>query len=247
MYPIFTRTTYGFLYSFTLIWWLTLIASLLYLRWRSGHSRWLDGTLAGLTGALIGGRLQFLWLNQPYFSENSHEIWQLFNGGLGYFGVVWGALLATAVYHLITHKSLTDFYILLTPLLPIWHLIGWLACWLDGCAYGRTAFIGWATAELPDNYGIWEVRYQTQLASLLLFAALYFIWWRTTPSQQNKPVRFWQMLIAAQLIHGTAAFWRGDQGEAWLSLPLDSALALLTTAVCLIFAFKAHNDSPPHP
>ena len=171
------------------------------------------------------------------------------NGGLGYFGFLWGALVFTAVYLLITKQSCFKAIQLYTPFLAIWHGMGWLACWFEGCAYGRTAFISWNTAELPDSYGIWEIRYQTQVAGFMLCTILFLIWWRIDRERKwPEWPTFWLSLATVQLIYFGLTFWRGDDIPDWGNLRADSWFALITLVICLVpLFFKVDTDLSPHP
>jgi len=204
------RFEFGFLYSFTAVWLVTMLGSGAYLWWYKREWFQIDILLIGLIGGILGGRIDFVMQNSSYFQGNIDQIGQFFNGGIGYHGVVWGALLATALFCRIKQRSWSKQLANLTLFMPIWHTAGWAACWLDGCAYGQTAYIGWFTAELPDHLGVIAVRYQTQLAGLALSLCITLtvcLWFRTV---DNRSDRFWLAFFLCQIAMFSISFWRGD-------------------------------------
>jgi prolipoprotein diacylglyceryltransferase len=125
-------------------------------------------------------------------------------------------------------------------------MAGWTACWLHGCAYGaKTTLAPWS-ANLADNYGVFAVRYQTQLLgislSLLLFMAL-LISIRRRPS----PRLFWAALLGVTLIQLLISRWRGDLIGYVGGAHLDTAVNLIIVLICLIllqYQPKSQADDP---
>ena len=115
--------------------------------------------------------------------------------------------------------------------LVLLHAAGWAACLLEGCAYGRPTTLGMLAADLPDDFGVMALRYQTQLlgllASLLLLGVLFWLYWRW-----GKNGRFFFLtLLLTSLIHLPLTLLRGDPVTQFGSLRLDT---LLDAGVVLI-------------
>ena len=108
-------------------------------------------------------------------------------------------------------------------------VFGWAACWLDGCAYGRETVLSLWSADLPDEFGVFAVRYQTQLLGLLLalgaFAAV--LWLRRRMTDQ---LLFWTAVALLGAAHLPPSLWRGDPmvmiGALTLDVILDALMVL---------------------
>jgi phosphatidylglycerol---prolipoprotein diacylglyceryl transferase len=226
MYPILARLPNAFLYSYTAVFALALLGTAAWNAWRAtpALAGWWDGLLAAVAGGLMGGRVAFVLGNWDYFAENSAVIWRMGQGGLGYFGVVYGALVGLWLWGWWHKRPLTpylDFWAI--PLLLL-HAAGWLACYLHGLAYGRSApLAAWYTAVLPDNFGVVDVRYPVQLWGIALYvlAVLATYLW--------PPMRHWGYSLAvATLLHALLTLWRGDPMPIWLGYRADMWLGLGT-------------------
>lgn len=232
MYPILARYGPFFLYSFMVVLSAGIFISLGVAAWQSRRRQagmaWVDTFLAGLAAGLVGGRIGFVWLEWAYFRERPYEIIQLNNGGLTYHGALLGGLLGAWGWCAWRKRSFLQDADLLAPALALLSGFGWLACWLDGCGYGREAPAGSLLAgSLPDHLGIFAWRYQTQMLgvglSLLVFVLALF-WSRRS--------RFFAVFLAISLGRVGIGVWRGDTAVAIatfrLDTLLDAALAILS-------------------
>lgn len=239
MFPILFRTEFGFVYTFTAVWLLGLALSGAIIWWQDKKFDLWDHLLIAVTGGLLFGRMQFVVQNSEWFAENPAERWNLFQGGHGYTGVVLGGLIALWLWTQLKGTAIRPILIMLAPSVALLHLVGWLACWFDGCGYGAPTFIGWYSAELPNNFGLMLVRYQTQLAGALLaglFGAglLWRRWQQTGKWLQFKPSDFWLSLSAMGAGRGLVYLWQGDVTPMWAGLRIDMLMAFLIAIVSLI-------------
>lgn len=245
MYPILGRLPNILVYSYTVVWAAALLLTAGWLIWRTRQQpsigRWLDPFLAATVGGLLGGRLTFIWLNQPYFTQQPEEIWAAYNGGFTYHGALLGGLLFCALWCWLTKHSFTRYITLIAPAVPLLHAAGWLACLLEGCAYGATTFISWYAADLPDSFGVYAVRYQTQLAGILLSLLVLPLLDRLFPADGR---RFWLTLALLNLIHAAISLFRADEILLISTLRLDLLLAILTTLLTLIITLISTTFKP---
>ncbi|MEZ4595107.1 MAG: prolipoprotein diacylglyceryl transferase [Chloroflexota bacterium] len=227
MSPILTRLGPFFIYNFTAVFALGLLLS-----WgitqrqakKQALPRWPDAALATLLAGWLGARLGFVGLNWGYFAERPSELFQLWQGGLTAYGGLLGGLLGLGLWCWWGKRPFLPYASLFSPALLLLISTGWAACWLEGCAYGSETTLGPLAANLPDTFGVFAVRYQTQLlglgANLLLLTALAY-------SPTRKLANFPLTLILANLIHLALTFLRGDAAPLLLGWRLDSWLALL--------------------
>jgi phosphatidylglycerol:prolipoprotein diacylglycerol transferase len=188
--------------------------------------------LAAGGGALLGGRAVYVWLNAAYFAENPAEAWQLWQGGLNYHGALLGGLAALWLWARLTRRPFWPTAGLFAPGLALLVAFGWAACAVEGCAYGRAAAPGLLAGDLPDDRGVYALRYRTQIAgalgALLVFAAAWWAAGRVRPA-----ALFWGALGGLALVHIVVALGRGDPSPVVLEARLDLGveLGLLAAAV----------------
>jgi phosphatidylglycerol:prolipoprotein diacylglycerol transferase len=179
MHPILGRYGPFFLYSYTVVMGLGLAAALgltAFLAGRQGRQGdgWLDGVLLAAFAGLVGGRAGFVWANWAYFQDHAGEIPLVWQGGLSYHGVLLAGLAAFFLWTVWRKRPFGRDAALLAPGLALMTTAGWLACWLEGCGYGRETILGPLAADLPDSYGVQAVRYQTQMMGMALSLLAFF-------------------------------------------------------------------------
>lgn len=221
MYPILGRYGSFFLYSYTAVLGLGLVMGVglvWWQRWREKRPFSPDPLLLAIALALLLGRASFVWAQWGYFQQRPAESWQLWQGGLTYHGALCGGLIGAWL-----GKKQLPLPLLALPL-ALLHAAGWAACLLEGCAYGRPTTLSLLAADLPDDFGVYALRYQTQLlgvlASLLLLAGLL---WAT--GRWGKNCRFFPLtLLLTTLIHLSLTLLRGDPSPQLGPLRLDTLL-----------------------
>ncbi|MCZ7668191.1 MAG: prolipoprotein diacylglyceryl transferase [Chloroflexi bacterium] len=97
-----------------------------------------------------------------------------FGRRLQLFGALLAALVGLWLWGVWRKRPFASYTDLLTPGFALLAVFTWAACWLAGCAYGQETTFGLLAANLPDDFGLFAVRYQTQLLGLL-WSLLIFI------------------------------------------------------------------------
>jgi phosphatidylglycerol:prolipoprotein diacylglycerol transferase len=252
MYPILGRYGPFFLYSFTVVLGVGLAAGLGLTAWfvkkeknshNSAYPGWLDGLLISLLAGFIGGRIGFVWANWSYFLDSPNEIVLVWQGGLSYHGTLVSALLALWLWSRWQHnsqktRSFITYAALLMPGLVLAHLFGWPACWLEGCVYGRETVLGLFAADLPDDFGIYAVRFQTQLIGLALTAVIFVL----TIFLKGRLIGgrfFWLILGLLSVSQGLITLLRGDPVPVVGQIRLDTLISAGLVLISLIgFVFQ---------
>ena len=92
-----------------------------------------------LAGAFIGARLYFIAQNDPAsYLREPWRILMIWEGGLAFFGGLFGAILAAFMYarrRVLPFARAADLF---APAIPIASAIGRIPCWLAGMDYGTT-------------------------------------------------------------------------------------------------------------
>jgi phosphatidylglycerol:prolipoprotein diacylglycerol transferase len=237
MEPILARYGPFFLYSYSVVMGVGILAGLGLMAWldrreTGEHLSWLDGLLAGMVAALVGGRLAFVWANWSYFQGQAHETWLVWRGGLSYHGALLVGLLAFGLWSFWRGRTPANDLGLLAPALALVSASGWFACWLEGCAYGRETVYGFLAADLPDSFGVFALRYQTQLLgvilSLVALALILALRRRARPGQL-----FWFALLLLSAGRLAVSLLRGDAMPLLGTFRLDTILELALVIIAL--------------
>ena len=236
MSDILARYGPFFLYTYSVVLWLGAGAALglaAALARPRGPRDWFDGVLAAAAGAVLAGRGIFVRLNAEYFAENPSETWQLWLGGLNYHGTLLGGLVGLWLWARLTRRPFYPYAALLSPGMALLAAFGWAACSFEGCAYGLPTAPGLLTADLPDNLGVYAVRYRTQLFGALGSLAVLILslgaWRRARPARL-----FWGTLAGLSLVHAAVALGRGDPSPLVFDLRLDLSVDLAISAVAAV-------------
>jgi len=232
-------------YTFPLLLGIGAALGLTWSAWRVQEKKMrsvLDAGLSGLAGGILGARLAYVVVNWLYFRQHIGEIPQLPLGGLSWPGAALGALLALLIFASLSHQPLIELMEALLPLAAAVTVMVWLACWLDGIAYGNTATAWWA---LParDEWGVLALRAPLQFLGAALALGLLWLADAVTPDSRRRPPKpvtvqpgaLWaagfsgMMLVLSILRTDPAPAWAGLRLDAWASLFLfvSSLLALV--------------------
>lgn len=137
----------GFIVSYWLIWrWSATFAAL------RSH---LDALMTSIIlGTVIGARLYYVVQND--LADYIHHPWNIFavwQGGLAYFGGLFGAIVAAIIYvhrHRLSFWKVADYF---APAIPIGSAIGRISCGLDGMDYGTPTSLPWGVVYTnPHSY-----------------------------------------------------------------------------------------------
>jgi phosphatidylglycerol:prolipoprotein diacylglycerol transferase len=246
MHPILTRLGPFFVYSYTAVFAIGFLFSWAITQHQPQQkslSGWRDAALLTLLLSWLGARLGFVWLNWPYFAERPSELFQLWQGGLTAFGGLVGGLIGLGLWCWWQKRPFFSYAALFSPAFLLLIVTGWAACWVEGCAYGATTTLGPLAADLSDHFGVFAVRYQTQLLGIglnLLALALILFWQRLWGNGRLFAIT----LLLASLIHFALTFLRGDAVPILAGWRLDSWLALFFAIVGLfLLQYGRHLNS----
>lgn len=235
VYPILTRLGPFFIYSYTAVFAVGLLLCWA-ITWRGAGQKtvpgWQEAALAALLAGWLGARFSFVGLNWPYFAERPFELLQLWQGGLTAFGGLAGGLLGLELWCRGYKRPFLPYATLFSPGLLLLIVFGWAACWAEGCAYGAPTTLGPPSADLPDHFGVFAVRYQTQVLGIglnLLALGLVLFWQK----RWGNGRLFALTLLLASLIHLGLTYLRGDAAPVLAGWRVDRWLALLFAIVGL--------------
>ena len=144
--------------------------------WNTKHVD--DLIFYGALGAVLGGRLGYLmFYNWSVFISNPLTFFNFQNGGMSFHGGFLGVLLAMVIFnkkYQFTFFQTTDF---IAPLIPLGLGFGRIGNYINGELWGRVTDSSWGILA-PDQSGLWEKRFPTQLYEAFLEGlVLFFMLW----------------------------------------------------------------------
>lgn len=221
-------------------------------RRRGAGERALDLALWAVIGGLVAGRVGYVVANWSAFSEEWVRAFYIWEGGLSFHGAFLGGLLVMALFAALENRqdkalsfgALAD---LLTPGLALGMVLGWAACLMAGCAYGRVGE-GLGYALLPDIYGVEAWRFATQAFamgfSLLLFIGVWLL--RGRWAFEGAGFLAYGLLYFAG--HFFLEFTRGDEAiylGPWRLAQLLDVVLVLAAAGGLLLLWRRVSSAPP--
>ena len=212
MNPILGRTFSGFIFTFTVLMGISILLSFgltARLNRQKPIPDWADTAVFVLVFSWLGARVGFIWANWEFFQAEPNQLYKLWNGGHSYYGALAGGLVALIIWCVVRKRPFAQYAALFTPALILMQVGGWLACYYEGCAYGVESYIGPLSANLPDTFGVFAVRYQTQLSGFFLSLLLFVLVLKLKDNLND-----WQLLgvtiVGLAMIHLLTKQYRGD-------------------------------------
>lgn len=245
MAPILARYGSIFIYSYTVILALGVLAATgLTARFArtKGVRDWFDAQLVVAVTAVVVGRVGFVLGQWPYYEEHTHEILQFTQGGLSYPAALLGGLAALWLWARFQRRPFYEDAALFAPGFALLVAFGWLACRFEGCAYGRETVMGPLASDLPDEFGVFALRYQSQFVglTLTLMVSALLLW---LARRFNTPALFWVSLALVSLAHLLAGLLRGDPALMVGPLRLDVLVdGLLFVGALVMLQYSARQD-----
>lgn len=184
-----------------------------------------------ILASIAGARLFYAIENYPEFEGHWIEIFYVWQGGLVYYGGLFGGALAAIIWF-VRHKwPLAYCADILAPYIPLGQAIGRMGCFLNGCCYGIVDAkhglvfpgIGDGEPHLPTQ--LWEL-----YGDLILFGGL---WWVRRYTLKYP----WLTLSAYGLTYGLLRFaieyWRRDWDKRYLYYFVSASQAVSAFLVVL--------------
>ncbi len=208
----------------------------------------LDAALVAVVFGGVGARVYHVLTHWDYYSQNTDDITNLAQGGMGMRGALVLGLLALLLFAWIRRASFWKLADAGAVGLALAQSIGWYGAHLVGANYGVVsdaalvlplgahtgAIIGLAQ-DLPDVYGIVEPRVPVQLIAmaffLILFLALVWMGWRRHP---DAGIVFLTYLIIAAAGGFALGYVRADETLDVNGWRIDQWVDLLVAGIGLL-------------
>ncbi len=123
----------------------------------------LDISLVIMVSGFLGARLLHVFYEEPhYYLNDPIQVFKFWHGGFVFYGGLIGTLVGCFIYIKIKKLSFLQWADFFTPMAPLGYAIGRLACFLNGCCYGKICDLPWAV-NFPNVLPSGITRHPTQL------------------------------------------------------------------------------------
>jgi phosphatidylglycerol:prolipoprotein diacylglycerol transferase len=196
-----------------------------------------------LIAAIVGSRLFFLVVNPDIISESIWGIFQIWNGGLVFYGGFIFALITAIVYVRTIKVSFFKIADIFAPGLAAGHAVGRIGCFFAGCCYGKECNLPWAVvfdnplSLAPIGVHLHPTQIYSVLGNLLVFCVLWFLRKRTKYTGQL----FLLYVMFYGLVRSFIELFRGDPRGAFfdgLSVSQGIGLVLAASAAIVLFIMR---------
>ena len=200
-----------------------------------------------IAGAIIGARVYYIVQNQPGdYLRQPLRIFAVWEGGLAFFGGLFGAIIAAFLYTRREKLSFSRIADLFAPAIPIGSAIGRIACGLAGMDYGTPTKLPWGVIYTnPNSYAPMDGvprhpdQYYELLGDLIIAGTLIKL-----RGKLPDGGLFLSYLILFSILRFFVFFVRGSVGPVALGLKNAqwTALAILTVTAPLLIVMLARSE-----
>jgi phosphatidylglycerol:prolipoprotein diacylglycerol transferase len=167
-----------------------------------------------IVGAIVGARVLFVgtYWREQFAGKPFVEVFEVWHGGLVYYGGLVGASLACMLYARRKRQRLWRLADVLAPSIALGQAFGRIGCLLNGCCYGRPCHLPWAISFPQGNVtGAPAVPvHPTQIYESLLDLGLCLALMRLYKRKRFDGQIFGLYLIGYALLRSVVELFRGD-------------------------------------
>lgn len=202
-----------------------------------------------LISGFLGARLFHIIYEAPsYYIQNPIEVFYFWQGGFVFLGGALAGYAAAVFYIRKKGEPLWLWHDMAAPVVAMTYAVGRLACFLQGCCYGKVCDLPWA-------FPLRQMNIHTELVSSVHRhpTALYIVFWELglltfliyKEKELKKPghLFFYALLFHSLGRVGMEVFRADDRGPAFGDLSISLTLSLVFVAISLIQLHKYQSDT----
>lgn len=251
---VFSRIipTYGIMTAFATIVSILYIKFSVFRRYPALEADLQLATIYAVLGVFVGAKVLYLLTILPEFLAALPLLWEnpegfvnrYLSGGFVFYGGLYGGIFAAWCYAKIARVPFRQVSAALTPIIPLFHGIARIGCFLTGCCYGRQSSFGicyHASPIAPNGVPLLPVQLYEAAIELLLFLLFDRL------SRKKAPGGLLPLYL---LLYGIARFLleflRGDLYRGFFGpLSLSQVMALGSIAICGGVLLRAARRKQP--
>ncbi len=185
-----------------------------------------------ILAGIIGARLLYIVINSGYFLANPLKTFQLWEGGLVYYGGFISSVTVGFIYLKLKKISIAKIADLVAPAVAIGHFFGRIGCFFSGCCYGKECDLFFAVNN----------RYPTQLFEAFVNLIIFFALHKFNKKEHKPGLTFLLYLIMYPGIRFIIEFFRGDdRGIFIIGLSLGQVISIgiiMISMIIIILKYK---------
>lgn len=177
-------------------------------------------TFYTLLGGILGARLLFVLEHAGFYLHSPIDIIRLQEGGLSWFGGLFGGSLVALVYlwrQRIRFLLAADF---LSPYIALGHAVGRIGCFLNGCCGGRESAFG---VYFPVHD---KVLIPTQLYSSFVLVVIFIVLRVLQQRPHKEGAVFFSYLFIYAAARFCMEFWRAEHPVILAGLTLFQLISI---------------------
>ena len=239
MVPILFKLGPITIYSFGFFLTLAYLAAT-FILWREGkrqgynEEKLLDLSVISLIAALVGGRIYYVLINWQQFTDEPGSILAFWQGGLAYYGALFGILVAGSYFIKMWKWAFFQIADIGSLGAAAALVLGKIGTFLAAMDFGKQTALPWSV-NFPGLVG---ARHPVQLyeaaSYLVIFIVLYFFYFRNLASPNMKSGKiFFGFLVSTSIVRGSLEFFRAGSVTIF-SFPLASVVSLVVASLALV-------------
>jgi prolipoprotein diacylglyceryl transferase len=195
-----------------------------------------------IVAGLVGARVAYVWQFWGDFQNNLGQIINIREGGLVFYGGLFGGLLALVVYCRVNQLNFLKVMDLVAPAFILGYGVGRIGCFLRGCCFGQECNLPWAM----HFQGVEGLRHPAQLyASLTAFLIFFILLMISKRQKYDGQILFWAVILHS-FYRFFIEFIRENPLYAGLSQAQWIALIMIITAFDIRFVFLKYLGNKKH-
>lgn len=192
-----------------------------------------DCAIYSVFSGVVGGRIIYVLKNWNEFVSNPIAIFELWKGGLVFYGGVGGALIFFILFCRAKKISFFRLADLFVPYLALAHVFGRIGCFLNGCCYGKPTVLPWGVSFPGQIVVLHPVQIYEAFFLFVLFLTLSGLYSR----RRFDGEIFLLYFVIYPAGRFAFEFLRGDQYSCFLGLTLFQVVSMVIIAAALAAYF----------
>lgn len=203
-----------------------------------------------MLGVIIGGRFLYVAFHPSEFKDII-SIFEIWNGGMMFFGGFIGAFIAGAIYTKRQNLSIALLGDLVSPSIALGEFFTRIGCFLNGCCFGRPTDLPWGVHFPPgsfaDRAGFDCAIHPAQLYSSLFGLFLFFFLQRMLHHKHHRGSVFSLFLILYGGFRFGVDFIRHYEDLGNFLVNQIVSIIIILTGVAILIKIKKTTQSPSSP
>jgi phosphatidylglycerol:prolipoprotein diacylglycerol transferase len=188
-----------------------------------------DLAVTAVISGFVGARLFYVVQFWDYFQKAPLDIFKLWQGGITFYGGVFGALLGSFIYAKLKRIHFLIVLDFLVPAIALAQGFGRIGCFLNGCCYGKLTHMPWAVTFPFLDHAVHPVQLYEAFFCFVLAFFLSILWSRKPKTGFVATVYFTLYPIGRFILE----FFRGDNPVIFSGLTLPQWVSILIIVVTL--------------